>query len=175
MARPSGGGESKIMGIPTKWALIGAGGAALGLFLFTRKSPGGGGGDSGDGSAYGETLGPHGALALGSLESQLLKQSGLIQEYATARFDDLESSLDEQAAQLGDLGTAFTGVGDYQRSMQQSILGLYRQQLANGRQLGSPEEVAGWSEWLRGKFPAYNLGDLPAGYFGPYDSTPGPG
>lgn len=109
-AGPSGGGT--IMGIPTRWAIIGAGGAALALFLFTRKGSGGGQQQSGDiltGGTYGDSLGPHAALALGSLENQLLQQSGIIQEQSERWGDSLQSLLDSQATQLSDLGAGLTG------------------------------------------------------------------
>lgn len=146
-----------------RYLLIGGGGIVV-AFLFLRGK--GGGEDRGQNSdtvTYGGgTLAPNAALALGSLETQLMQQSGIIQDHADDLFDSLHSQLDTQASALSD-------VGSYQHGMQQSILGLYREQLANGRPMGTPEEISDWSAWLRGKFPAYALGDLPPGYFGEWD------
>lgn len=163
MSAPSGG--STIAGIPTKYILIGGGAAALGIFMFMRKSPASASNDSDvtTGGQYGANLGPNASLALGSLETQLLQQSGILQDQAEKRYDSLQSSLDTQATHLSD-------IGGYQHAQQQSILGLYQGMLfPQGYDSGNPTQVKAWSDWLRDKFPAYGLGELPPGYFGEFD------
>lgn len=90
------GGSGGIGGIPTKYVLIGAGvlGVAA-LLLYQQRGGGGSGGDSN--SVYGAPLGPNAALALGGLQTELMQQSGYLQELFTKQNDAL-------GAQIGGLG-----------------------------------------------------------------------
>lgn len=104
VGQPSGGG---IAGIPTKWLLIGGGGAALAFLLLRKPSPTSST-PTGSDATYGQALGPNAALALGSLETQTLQQSGVIQEQLQKYFasmgdsiSGLSTHLDTQAAILG--------------------------------------------------------------------------
>lgn len=180
MSRPApSGGGSTIAGIPTKYVLIGGGAAALGLFLFMRKTPGGAAtsndSDVTTGSQYGANLGPNASLALGSLENQLLQQSGILQDYSEKRFDSLQSTLDSQASQLSDsfggVTDQLTHIYDYNRGEQQTILGLYQNVLfPQGYDPNNPTQVKAWADWVRAKFKDYDLGTgIPAGHFGQYD------
>jgi len=96
-------GGSTIFGIPAKFVIIGGGAAALAFFLINRsgssKSADTGSSDS---AVYGQALGPNAALALGSLETQVLQQSGKLQEQAQGYYDQMTGQL---ASGFGSLGT----------------------------------------------------------------------
>ncbi len=113
VGQPSGGGG--VMGIPTKYLLLGGGGLALAFFLMQQR---GGAPVASDPNAptYGAALGPNAALALGDLSNRIGRESGLLQEQLQGYFGGLGDSisglsahLDEQAGALSDQGTALSG------------------------------------------------------------------
>jgi hypothetical protein len=59
--------------------------------------------------------------------------------------------LDDQAGQIA-------GIDSYAKGIQQSVLSLYEPILRKG---DTKEDYQAWWDWLRQKFPAYDLGELP--------------
>lgn len=147
---PSDGGGGGVGGIPRKWLLIGAGGIGLAAFFLWQRSAGGGagGGEGGANGTYSGQLGPNAAVALGSLQTDLRQQSGLLQHQLADYFADVNttlggigaagaSSLDllgglsddvqagfaaQQQGLTGALGTITSGFGQVGAALQNSLL-----------------------------------------------------
>lgn len=114
---PVGSGGGGVGGIPTKYVLIGAGVLGVAALLLYQQRGGGGGGDGSE-SVYGAPLGPNAALALGSLQTELMQQSGYLQELFTKQSDAL-------GAQIGGLGaTAGTNQAAIQERLNQILGGV---------------------------------------------------
>jgi hypothetical protein len=164
---PGGGGgvPPTVAGIPTKYAVIGAGGILLAFFFLNRSkapvSPRNA--DSVDvatgDTVYGQALGPNAALALGSLQTELMQQSGKLQGQAQGYYEDitkaiadqgvsfgssLQAHYDAQAAHLSDIGASLGG--QIQGVQQQVVAGniLTGQGIARQDQWGSRiEDILG--------------------------------
>ena len=186
-----GGGGGTIAGIPTKWLLIGGGAAVVAFFLIQKPGSSGGGSQQPlpSDAVYGQALGPNAALALGSLETQVLQQSGKLQEQQQGYYDQLSAQLSSGVGTLSsgisgvstdigglkdifqssaaDLSSGIAGVSDYQHAMERTILSLYLPRLEAEHQTRTQI-----SQWFRDRFAQYGLETLPPGYFGPGDIVP---
>lgn len=99
---PVGEGSGGVGGIPTRYLLLGAGGLVVAFFFLRGKGSGGSDAETGPGS-YGGGLGPNAALALGGLQSQVMQESGYLQELFTKQAQALG---DQDQQQYDDLLSA---------------------------------------------------------------------
>lgn len=134
-----GGGGSPL---PVKWLLLGGGGLLVAFLVMRGKSSGGGGGDVATGeSIYGSALGPNAALALGGLQTQVMQESGYLQQLFT---DQAAALGDQSQQQYTSLLDAIFGVGD-----QAADFNFWRTAQDRGAELNIRAAIEGWdvSRW----------------------------